>query len=102
MTRAEDYEKAHAVFSAWKYAQHFGGVDHMIGVLWVIKNRSDAGWGSYLHVLDSMEKWEAAPAPTKAHPDKWDRRFVSLLNQVDSIFDPTAKDTPHEPPWFGD
>ena len=102
MQRVTDYIKAHAVFTAWKYGSHYGGTDHMTGVLWVIKNRSDAGWGSILHVVDTMEKWESAPPVTKTHPDQWDRRFVSLLNTVDSIFDHTAQDPTNSALWFGD
>jgi hypothetical protein len=103
MVRAEEYLKAQMIEQAWKYAQHFGGVDSMIGVLHVIKNRQSAGWGSYAHILDTMEKWEASPAPTKTHPEQWERRFVSLLGVIDAICDGTHHPDPsNRGLYFGD
>jgi hypothetical protein len=103
MNRAEDYVKAQMIEAAWKYAQHLGGVNGMLGVLHVIKNRYDAGWGSYGHILDTMEKWEAAPAATKTHPEQWERRFVSLLGIVDSVCDGTHRpDVSNGAVYFGD
>ncbi len=89
--RAEEYFKMHMIHKAWSYGQHFGGIDNMLGVLHVIKNRQAAGWGTYGHVLDTMEKWQAAPPVTLTHPDLWDRRFQQILGQVDAICDETRK-----------
>jgi hypothetical protein len=103
MERNDSYIKAQMIEAAWKYAQHYGGVDHMLGVLYVIKNRQVAGWGTYLHILDTMEKWQAAPPKTTTHPDIWDRRFVALLGAVDGICDETRKpDISNGALYFGD
>ena len=88
---------------AWKYGQHLGGLDPMLGVLHVIKNRVDAGWGTVGHVLETMDKWEAAPPVTKKHPEMWERRFQQLLGQIDAIFDGTHRpDVSNAGVYFGD
>src|ERR1700689_3133422 len=103
MVRAEEFLKMHMVSKAWSYASHLGGVDPMFGVLHVIKNRIDAGWGPCAHVLETMEKWEAAPPVTKKHPDVWERRFQQLLGQIDSIYDGTHRpDVSNNGLYFGD
>ena len=101
--RAEEYFKMLMVREAWRYAQHFGGIENMLGCLHVIKNRQAAGWGTYGHVLDTMEKWQAAPPTTLTHPDLWDRRFQQILGQVDGICDETRKPDPSNGGlYFGD
>jgi|ERR1700689_1182016 len=102
MTRAEDYIRMQMIEAAWKYASHFGGVENCLGMLHVIKNREKAGWGTYLHVLDTMEKWEAAPPATKTHPDIWNRNFQKMLSEVDSIMDDTRKDHTNGALYAGD
>jgi hypothetical protein len=103
MVRAEEYLKMMMVQKAWSYASHLGGLDPMLGVLHVIKNRIDAGWGVCAHVLETMEKWEAAPPATKKHPDVWERRFQQLLGQIDAIYDGTHRpDVSNNGLYFGD
>ena len=102
MTRSEDYIKMQMIEQAWKFASHFGGAENMFGVLHIIKNREKAGWGTYLHVLDTMDKWEAAPPVTKTHPDVWNRNFVKLLGEIDGICDDTRKDPTNGGLYFAD
>jgi hypothetical protein len=102
MTNSELYVKMQVVEIAWKYASHFGGAEHMLGVMHVIKNRQKSGWGTYLHILDTMDKWEASPAPTKNHPDLWNRNFLKLLNEVDGVLDDTRRDPTGSALYFGD
>lgn len=102
MTGAELYTKMQIVETAWRYASHFGGAENMLGVMHVIKNRQKAGWGTYLHILDTMDKWEASPPPTKTHPDLWNRNFLRLLNEVDSVMDDTRRDPTGSALYFGD
>ena len=103
MVRAEEFFKMAMIQKCWSYAQHLGGVDPMLGVLHVIKNRIDAGWGTCGHVLETMEKWEAAPPVTTKHPDLWDRRFQMILGQIDAIWDGTHRpDVSNGAVYFGD
>lgn len=88
--------------TAWKYCQHFGGVPAMINCLHVLKNRQKAGWGSYLHILDTVDKWHAAPPKTTVHPDIWDRRFLTLWNEIDGICDDTRRDPTNGALYWGD
>ena len=68
MVRAEEYFRMQMIECAWKYAQHLGGLDPMLGVLHVIKNRVDAGWGTIGHVLETMDKWGACAARNQETP----------------------------------
>lgn len=101
-TNAESYTKSHLIFTAWKYGQHYGGTPAMINILHVLKNREKAGFGTYHHVLDTVEKWQAAPPKTTTHPDAWDRRFLSLWGEIDSICDDTRKDSSNGALYWGD
>ena len=102
MVRAEEYIRMQMIEQAWKYASHYGGHENMLGVLHVIKNREAAGWGTFLHILDTMEKWQAAPPVTTTHPDIWNRNFVKVLGEVDAICDGTRKDPTNKATYFGD
>jgi len=101
MTRSENFVKDMMVMCAWRYASHLG-VEHMLGVLHVIKNRQKAGQGTYLHIIDTMDKWHAAPPTTKTSPDVWDRNLLRLLNEVDRIVDDTRPDPTNGATYFGE
>ena len=101
-SRSDEYIKSHMIFVAWKYGQHFGGTPAMINILHVLKNRQKAGFGNYLHVLDTVDKWQAAPPKTTGHPDIWDRRFLSLWTEIDGICDDTRKDSSNGGLYWGE
>lgn len=101
-SRTDEYIRSHMLFTAWKYGQHYGGTPAMTNILHVLKNRQKAGWGTYLHILDTVEKWHAAPPKTTQHPDVWDRRFLALWNEIDSICDDTKRDTTNGALFWGD
>jgi hypothetical protein len=101
-TNSELYIKAQLIECAWKYGQHYGGTPAMLNILHTLKNREKAGFGTYLHVLDTVDKWHAAPPKTTQHPDAWDRRFLSLYNDIDGICDDTRKDSSNGALYWGD
>src|SRR5215469_6117307 len=101
-SRTEEYIKSQMIELAWKYGQHYGGTPAMINILHILKNRQKAGWGSYLHILDTVDKWQAAPPKTTSHPEIWDRRFLALWNEIDSICDDTRRDTTNAALYWGD
>jgi hypothetical protein len=101
-TNSENYIKMQMVETAWRFGQHYGGTPAMLSILHVLKNRQKAGWGTYLHILDTVEKWQAAPAKTTTHPDVWNRNFLALLNEIDGICDDTRKDPTNGALYWGD
>jgi hypothetical protein len=101
-SRAEEYVKSHLIHTAWKYGQHYGGTPAMMAILHVLKARQRAGWGTYLHILDTVDKWHAAPPKTTTHADIWDRRFLSLWNEIDGICDDTRRDPVNGALYWGD
>jgi hypothetical protein len=102
MTRIDDFAKCLMISTAWKYASHFGGADNMTGMLHVIKNRQKAGFGDYIQIVDTMSRYEACPPVTTTNPSPWDRRFLQLLQVVDSVCDDTRKDHTNGALYAGD
>lgn len=101
-TNSEQYIKMQMVECAWRYGSHYGGTPAMLNILHVLKNRQKAGWGTYLHILDTVDKWHAAPPKTTIHPDVWNRNFLALLNEIDGICDDTRKDPTNSALYWGD
>ncbi len=102
MTRGEDFVKSMLVSAAWRYGAHFGGYEACLCIMHVIKNREKAGQGTFLHILDNMHKYEAAPPKTTTHPDIWEKRFLKLLTEVDGVYDGTRKDPTNGGLYFGE
>lgn len=102
MNRSEEYIKAQLVECAWKFGSHYGGAEACLLILHTLKNRQKAGFGSYLQILDSVDKFQAAPPKTTSHPSIWDRNFLRLLNEIDSICDDTRKDASNGALYWGD
>jgi hypothetical protein len=101
-SRTEEYIKSQMIETAWKFGSHFGGTPACISILHVLKNRQKAGWGTYLHILDTVDKWQAAPPKTTNHPDVWNRNFLALWNEIDSICDDTRRDPTNGALYWGD
>jgi hypothetical protein len=99
---SEVYIKSQLVECGHKYGSHYGGKEACLLILHVLKNRQKAGWGTYLHILDTVEKWHAAPPKKTTQPDLWDRNFLSLLNEIDGICDDTRKDPTNGALYWGD
>ena len=101
-TNSESYIKMQLIEAAWHHGSHYGGTPAMLSILHVLKNSQKAGWGTYLHILDTLDKWQSAPPKTTTHPDVWNRNFLALLNEIDSICDDTRKDPTGGALYFGD
>ena len=52
----------------------------------VLANRVRAGWGTWLEVLESVDRYAAAPLVYEGMPDLRDPGFTRLLHEVDLIF----------------
>lgn len=51
---AEDFIKGQLVLFAWREGHSYGGVDNMLAVLFVLRNRQRAGWhgGDWLKIVE--------------------------------------------------
>lgn len=85
-----DYEKARLVDLLW-CESHNDAKNGMKAVAFVVRNRVNAGWGSWLDVMDKHEQWRgnAKPSPNL---DYTQYLFRELLWLVDGVFDGSEKD----------
>lgn len=96
---AENYIKAMLANYAYKEGARYGGIDNMLAVCHVIRNRMDNGWygGDWLAALDNAPEVaanepgedEEMPTPPINLRDVATRRF---LDKVDYVFDGSAPD----------
>lgn len=90
---AEQFIKAHLAAFAHREAAHHGGMDNMLAVAFVIRNRRLAGWfgGDWMELLKNSEQCAAAIYP-KSAPDLREINFRMVLQQVDDIYSGLAQD----------
>lgn len=100
----QDVIRVELAMLAWREARHYGGINNMLAVAFVVKNRVDAGWlgGDWMQIIANHEQWSArlvtAPAlqgetQMAPVPDFHDPDVRDLIVEVDGIFDGTAEDT---------
>lgn len=90
---AETYIKAQLAALAHREAAHMGGVNNMLAVAFVMRNRQRAGWfgGDWMEIIHNAYKVAAAIYPPSA-PNLRDLSFRSFLQQVDDIYTGMAQD----------
>jgi hypothetical protein len=90
---ADNYIKAHLAAFAHTEASHHGGVENMLAVAFVIRNRQRAGWegGNWMRILHAAKSAAGTYCQPSA-PDLRDINFRMLLSQVDDIFSGLAVD----------
>jgi hypothetical protein len=98
MLRQDDWIKAHVVTFAWRQGQEYGGWKSAAMIMSVLANRVKAGWGSWVEVLGSADKYAAHPYIDKGMPDLWDESFTNLLHEVDTIYAGTQNYAMSMPP----
>ena len=83
-----DFERACAALYAWREARK-EGFNGMLGVLFVLRNRAQAGWndGNWLKIMEDMETSEPWSFPDTREPT-----FQRLLQWVDGVYDGTTED----------
>lgn len=95
----QDFIKGQLAWLAWMEAHHLGGVQNMIAVAFVVKNRVRAGWhgGDWAAVMNAHYQYSANPqvALIELHslPDCRDRDFIALLQNIDGILSGSLQDT---------
>lgn len=100
--RTDDFVKAQIALTAWRYASHYGSHTPQVLVAQVIANRFRRGWGQWLELVERMPKYQSAPPAKTGYPDLWDKSFLRVLNEMDTIYDGTSKDTVNGAVYFGD
>ena len=55
-------------------------------ILSVLANRQRNGWGTWLEVLQNVDRYAAAPLIYEGQPEPWDPNFTRLLQEVDLIY----------------
>lgn len=93
----EDFEKAQAVLLAWR-EERSNGANGMLGVLFVVRNRAKAGWGTgdWCRVIDAHNQFSSmtvlGDGQTVEYPDVRDPQFLQVLQTVDAVYDDEKKD----------
>jgi hypothetical protein len=84
---AEQFIKAQLAALAHREGAHHGGIDNMLAVAFVMRNRRLAGWqgGDWMNIISCHEQ-SAGTIYEKSAPDIRDLTFRTFLQQVDDIF----------------
>jgi hypothetical protein len=87
---AENFIKSQLALMAWREAHRYGGIDNMIAVAFVIRNRVKAGWhgGDWLDVMSNHYTFsaEAQAASAQELPDVRETHFRVVLQKIDDLF----------------
>lgn len=92
-----DFEKALGALLAWR-EERSNGVNGMLAVLFVVRNRAKAGWnqGSWSKIIEAHNQFSSmsvvGDSQTVAYPDPRDPQFLSILQLVDQVYDDTKQD----------
>jgi hypothetical protein len=91
----ESYIKARLVDLAVEEAFNSGGVEAMLAVAQVLKNRVDAGWqgGDWRRVIWNAPIYRGTIQPTNFDVDPRDGNFRDLMSRIDDVYHGTADDT---------
>lgn len=89
----ESFIKAQLAALAHREAAHLGGIDNMLAVAFVIRNRQRAGWrgGNWLELIQHAHEAAGTIYPPSV-PDLRDIHFKLVLQQVDDIYSGLAVD----------
>lgn len=92
-----DFECAIASLLAWR-EERSNGVNGMLGVLFVVRNRAKAGWGQgdWGKVIEQHNQFSSISVVgnpgTVAYPDVRDPAFLQILQLVESVYDGSRDD----------
>ena len=86
---AETYIKARLADHAIKEGSRHGGVNNMVAIAFLMKNRVDAGWygGDWLAVLDQAPLRAGTIYPPFHQVNLRDPNVRALLHRIDDIYD---------------
>lgn len=91
--KQDDYIKAQLVEMSYRFGKKYGGYTAGQLVMFTIANRVHCGWGSWLHMIDSVPTYMAEnELPPFEHPPVWEPGFVKLLQMVEGVYDHSVQD----------
>lgn len=84
----DEFIQAQAALFAWRETHRYGGVNEMLAILHVIRNRARAGWedGDWLKIIQNADRAAAHPVLPDGYPDINDEDFCALLVAVTEIY----------------
>lgn len=91
----ESYVKARMLDFVVVEAYASGGLEPMLAVAQVLKNRVDAGWqgGDWIRVIESAPEYRGTVQPEMhTHLDPRDGTFRELMRRIDEVYFGTAED----------
>jgi hypothetical protein len=93
----EEITKSLALVAAWKH-EHHNGVNGMLAVLLVLRNRVNEGWfnGDWMQNIGSLLRhtWDSPTIEGESDlPDVREPNFIKLIQYIDGIFDGTQPDS---------
>ena len=90
---AEDFEQSMAALFAWR-EENDNCANAMLGILYVLRNRVEAGWhhGSWIENIAHAEEHHPGQKTVDAYPDVRDPAFLQVLQLVDEVYDGRRKD----------
>lgn len=94
MLKQDSYIQGKLVEMGWRFGQSYSG-GHVAGqmVMHCIANRVHAGWGSWLHCIDTIPNFMAEnELPPLVHPPVHEPAFIKLLQAVEGIYDGSVPD----------
>jgi hypothetical protein len=92
----ESYIKARLMDYVIVDAYASGGVEPMLAVAQVLKNRANAGWsgGDWIRIIESAPEYRGTVQPDMhTHLDPRDGSFRELMRRIDDVYYGTAEDS---------
>jgi hypothetical protein len=90
--RFESFVKSELALVAWRFGKDYGSHVSSMLIAQVLANRQKAGWGTWLDVIQNIPKYAATLDQPTGFPTAWNRDFLRILTEIDSVVDGTAKD----------
>ncbi len=90
--RFDDFIRGQVALTAWRHGKDYGGHLASLLVAHCLKNRVQRGWSNWTGVLEHLPKYSATLEQPGGWPDGWNKDFLRVLAEMDSIVDGTARD----------
>lgn len=86
MLRQDDFVKSQLLMFAWRQGKEYGGHMAACMIMSVLANRQRCGWGTWMDIINGVDRYAAHPYITEGTPELWDPNFTRLLQEVDLIY----------------
>jgi hypothetical protein len=101
---ADTFIKARLADFSIREAAHSGGIDNMVGVAHVLRNRVNAGWhgGDWMRVLETAAALRGTEPPELPSLNLRDTTIKMFLQRVDGIYDDSEEDSTNGALYYAD